>query len=421
MKRELTEIEIVAIGDELLSGATIDLNAAVIARTLEPLGLRVTRKTTVGDVPEAIAAAVETALQRAGAAITTGGLGPTQDDVTMEAVAGVFGRGVEFRKDLWQALEARWARRGRAIPESNRKQVEVPAGAEVFPNPRGTAPGLAVEDDRLGICVLLPGPPHEMENILRDSVAPYLGRRVGSGARRPFRRIVRTAGIAESAIAERVGDRLADLAVDVAFLPEVDCNDIRLTAWGENEDETSGALDEAVDRVRRILGSHIYAEEEIELAEAVGVLLRERGLTVAVAESCTAGLIAGRLTEPAGASDYLWGGMVVYDDKAKVELLGVSEDTLARHGAVSEETVREMAEGACRRSGADAVIAVTGIAGPTGGTDEKPVGTVWLAVRLGASTVTALRHYPGTRDMVRMRAAQGGLDLLRRTVLEELR
>jgi nicotinamide-nucleotide amidase len=173
-----------------------------------------------------------------------------------------------------------------------------------------------------------------------------------------------------------------------------------------------------VKRLREIFGLHIYAEGSRDLAQVVGDLLRERGLTVAVAESCTAGLIARRLTEFSGSSDYFWGGMIVYDDRAKVELLGVSEETLRQHGAVSEETAREMAEGACRRSGSRAAIAVTGIAGPAGGTEAKPVGTVWLAVRLEKVTVAKRRYYPGTRDMVRAQAAQGGLDLLRRTLLQ---
>ncbi len=417
MGHGLAAIEIVAVGDELLSGATVDSNAATIARTLEPLGLRVTRKTTVGDCAADIAGAVGAALERCGAVITTGGLGPTRDDVTRNAVAGVFGRELEFREDLWQALERRWARRG-VIPQTNRVQAEVPAGAEVFRNPRGTAPGIAIADDERGLCIMLPGPPHEMENILAESVVPFLAARVAGAARRPFRRQLRTTGIAESAIAERVGDKLDDLPLEVAFLPKVDGNDIRVTGWATDGLAIAGALDDALGRLRKILGIHVYSEGDVDLAQVVGDLLRQRRLTVAVAESCTAGLIAKRLTEPAGASDYFWGGMIVYADAGKVEMLGVSADTLARHGAVSEETAREMAVGACRRSGADASIAVTGIAGPTGGTEEKPVGTVWLAVRVGDVTVAARRYYPGTRDMVRARAAQGGLDLLRRTLLE---
>jgi nicotinamide-nucleotide amidase len=419
MGHELGFVEIVVIGDELLSGATLDSNAATIGRRLESLGLRVVQKTTVPDVEARIGEAVGAALARSSAVITTGGLGPTRDDVTRSAVAAVFGRRLEFREDLWRALELRWTHLGK-IPETNRVQAEVPAGAEVFPNRRGTAPGIAVEDDSLGLCIMLPGPPHEMEAILSEQVVPYLERRAGPARRRPFRRTLRTVGIAESAIAERLANRLADLPLDVAHLPEIDGNDIRLTAWASDGSEAAAALDEAVDRLRELLGVHVYGEGEEDLAQVVGDLLRRDGLMVAVAESCTAGLIGKRLTEAPGSSDYFWGGMIVYDDRSKAALLGVSEHTLERHGAVSEQVALEMAEGVFRRSTAETVIAVTGIAGPTGGTEAKPVGTVWLAVKVKDVTVTGRRLYPGTRDMVRARAAQGGLDLLRRTLLEEL-
>jgi nicotinamide-nucleotide amidase len=418
MKRGLTTVEIVAIGDELLSGATIDSNAARIAEELEPVGLRVIYKATVPDSADAVAAAVRSALQRSGAVITTGGLGPTKDDLTKSAVAEVFGVELEFREDLWSALQQRWAQRGK-IPRTNRTQAEVPAGARVLPNPRGTAPGLALEDERLGVCVMLPGPPHEMQHILVESVVPYLAAGADPEARRPFRRYLRTAGIAESAIAEKMADKLDDLPLEVAYLPEIAGNDLRLTAWAADGSEAEALLDEAVKRIRDVLGLHVYAEGAIDLADVVGDLLLQAGMTVAVAESCTAGLVGARLTERPGASGYFWGGLIAYDDRAKIELLGVSEQTLRRHGAVSQETAREMAEGACSRSGADAAMAVTGIAGPSGGTTEKPVGTVWLAVRMGGRTVAKRRHYPGTRDMVRIRAAQGSLDLLRRTLLGE--
>ncbi len=418
MTREPRGVEIVAIGDELLSGATLDSNAATIARRLEQLGLRVVQKTTVPDAERQIGEAVRSALARSGMVITTGGLGPTKDDVTRTAVASVFGRGLEFREELWRALEARWARLGK-IPETNRVQAEVPVGAEVFPNRRGTAPGMAVEDDSLGLCIMLPGPPHEMEAILSEQVVPFLEARAGAARRRPFRRTLRTAGIAESAIAERLANRLDDLPIEVAHLPEIDGNDIRLTVWATDESDAAAALDEAVNRLRELLGAHVYGEGETDLAEVVGQLLRRRGLKVAVAESCTAGLIGKRLTESPGSSDYFWGGMIVYDDRAKLELLGVSQQTLEQHGAVSEQVAREMVAGVCRRSGAETGIAVTGIAGPAGGSEDKPVGTVWLAVKVGDLAVTGRRFYPGTRDMVRARAAQGGLDLLRLTLLEE--
>lgn len=420
MTRELDAVEIVAVGDELLSGATIDSNSARIARQVESLGLRVVRKTVVGDSRPAISEAVGSALQRTGAVITTGGLGPTPDDVTKEAVAAAYGRELEFRDDLWQRLLDRWAPLGR-IPKTNRRQAEVPMGAHVFPNSRGTAPGLAVEDDAKGLCILLPGPPNELAVLLASHIVPFLARRVKAGAGRPYRRLLRTVGIAESAIAEQLGDRLADLGLDVAYLPEVDGNDIRLTGWGVSEAEVGPALDEGARRVREILRGHFYGEGEADLAEVVGRLLRERDLRASVAESCTAGLIAKRLTDFPGSSEYFSGGIVAYDNRAKIELLGVSERTIRQHGAVSEATAREMVVGVCRRFGTAAGISVTGIAGPGGGTEEKPVGTVWLAARLGEVVMARHQRYPGTRDIVRLRAAQGGLDLLRRTIQRESR
>ncbi len=418
MSRGLTEVEIVAIGEELLSGATLDTNAARIARELEKIGIRVVRKTTVGDEAEAIASAVDASLRRSGAVITTGGLGPTKDDRTRVAVAQVFGRDLQFREELWQELERRWARRGR-IPSTNRRQAEVPAGAKVLPNTRGTAAGLALADDERGLCIMLPGPPGEVEGMLEEEVIPYLADRVSPGARRPHRRLLRTTGIAESAIAERVADQLDDLPLEVAYLPEVDGNDIRLTAWATDEAAVGPILEEGVRRLCEILGMHVYSIGDVDLVEVVAGLLRQRGLTLAVAESCSGGLIAKRLTDWPGASDFFWGGLTVYANSAKVRTLGVSEETLRRYGAVSEATAREMAERICAISGADCSIAVTGIAGPEGGTEEKPVGTVWLGARVGTRGAAKQRHYPGPRDVVRARAAQGGLDLLRRTILQE--
>ena len=416
--RKVSEIEVVAIGDELLSGATLDSNAAHIGRALEPIGVRVVRKTTVGDRSDAISEAVESALARTGAVITTGGLGPTADDATKPAVAAVFGRELEFREDLWAALLERWSHRGGRIPDTNRSQVEVPVGARVLPNPRGTAPGLLIDDAEIGLCVLLPGVPGEMRMILEGSVVPFLSERGGEGER-PFRRVLRTAGIAESAIAEQVGEGLDDLDLEVAYLPQIDGTDIRLTRWSGVAEEARSMLDAAAERLYRTLGVHIYAEGSTDMAETVGALLRERGLTVAVAESCTGGLIGSRLSEWPGSSDFFWGGMIVYDDRAKVESLGVSPSTLAEHGAVSERVAVEMADGAMRRSGADCAVAVTGIAGPTGGSEEKPVGTIWLAVQVEDAMISKRRYYTGTRDMIRARAAQGALDVLRRALLRQ--
>lgn len=418
MEREIATVEIVTIGEELLNGSTVDTNAAEIARSLAPVGVRVTRKTTVGDSPQAIAEAVSSALRRTGAVITTGGLGPTRDDATRAAVAGVFERRLSFDEELWEELVRRWSPWGK-IPDSNRVQAQMPEGARILPNPRGTAVGLAIDDEERGLCVMLPGPPHEVSAMLRGSVVAFFAEHTGGASLRPFVRLLRTTGIAESAIADRVASALDDTSVEVAYLPRIDGVDVRLTVWALTETEGTVPLDEAERRLRDLLGAHIYATGPTDLADVVGDLLIELGLTLAVAESCTAGLLGQRITERAGASDYFWGGMIVYDDRAKIELLGVAQETIAEHGAVSEATAIEMARGARRRSGADVAIAITGIAGPGGGTAEKPVGTVWLAVATAEGVEVKRRHYPGARDIVRARAAQGGLDLLRRLLSRE--
>lgn len=419
MNRELRGIEVVAIGEELLSGATVDSNTARIAKALAPTGLRVLRSSAVGDSHDAIREAVSAALGRTGAVITSGGLGPTRDDVTKRAVAAVFGLALEFRDEIWATLLERWRPIG-VPPASNRSQAEVPEGATTFPNPRGTAPGIAIEGSS-GLCILLPGVPGELEAILSGSVIDFLAAWVSAEAPKPFRLELRTAGIAESAIAERVGDGLADLPLDVAFLPQIAGVDIRLTNWAPHEAAARAQLGEGEKRLREWLGDHIYGENEVDLATVVSELLRERNLNLVVAESCTGGLLASRLVDRAGASDFFWGGIVAYDDDAKLELLNVPKQTLVRHGAVSEQTAAAMAEGAQRISGAACAVSITGIAGPGGGTDEKPVGTVWIGLRVGDRALTKGRHYVGTRDLIRARAAQGALDLIRRTVTEQAR
>ncbi|MGH7546333.1 MAG: CinA family nicotinamide mononucleotide deamidase-related protein, partial [Gemmatimonadota bacterium] len=327
-------LELVTIGDELLAGATVDSNSAAIGRAVETVGWWVARRATVGDDAGAIAGAVRDALERCGAVLCTGGLGPTRDDVTKTAVARVFGRALRFDGALWSALEERWARIGGRIPQANRSQAEVPEGAELFPNPRGTAPGLALEDERGRFCVLLPGVPSEMQGILETSVLAWLAPR--GGPVRAYRRLVRTTGIAESAVADRLApqlDRFRDL--EVAFLPDPIGVDLRWTAWSESAEEARARLDRAEEVVRERLGDHVYATGERDLAEVVGALLRERGLRLAVAESCTGGLVGARLTAIPGSSETFWGGVLAYDNAAKVTLLGVAPETIERHGAVS--------------------------------------------------------------------------------------
>jgi nicotinamide-nucleotide amidase len=411
------DLEVVTIGTELLLGFTIDSNAADIARALATVGARVVRRATVGDAAAEIAAAVDAALDRTGFVITTGGLGPTRDDITKRTVAELFDAPLELDAAYLEQLRERFARLGRGtMPAANRTQAEVPRGATVLPNRLGTAPGLWLENAR-GVAVLLPGIPREMRGLLHEQVLPRVterARRDGGGARVTRSRTLRTTGIAESALADRVGpleERLAP--VTLAYLPSVAGVDLRLTAWGVEPAAGERLLTRAAETLRPALGHHYYGDDDCDLAAVVLRRLVERDATLAVAESCTGGLVGARLTAVPGASRAFLGGEVAYADRVKVAALGVPEEMLAHHGAVSEPVVRAMAEGVARRFGADAGVAVTGIAGPSGGTADKPVGTVWLGATLRGRTEVALRRFPGERDDVRQRSAQAALDLLR--------
>lgn len=406
-------VELVTIGTELLLGFTVDTNAAEIAQVLAAAGVRVVRRATVGDEGDAIRNAVAEALARTGAVITTGGLGPTRDDITKTAIAGLLGRRLVLDEQVLAALEARFRRIGRwPMPAVNRSQAEVPEGALALPNRWGTAPGLWLEDGPR-LVVMLPGVPREMRGLLAESVVPRLARRSGgAGAVRSV--VVRTTGIPESALAERLAhleDTLPPLTL--AYLPAVTGVDLRLTAWqgGAGQDTL---LADASARLAEACGPHCYGRDDDDLAAVVLAQLRASGRKLAVAESCTGGLVGARLTAIPGASDVFLGGLIAYDNLIKTELLGVAEPVLEAHGAVSEETVRTMAAGAQRAFDAWAAVAVTGIAGPSGGTPEKPVGTVWLAAATGERVTTRRRVFPGDRDEIRQRSAQAALDLLRR-------
>jgi competence/damage-inducible protein CinA-like protein len=410
------KLEVVTIGTELLLGFTPDTNAAELGRALAAAGVEIVRHSSVADRPEAIRAVVAEALDRTGFVITTGGLGPTRDDITKHAVAAVFGTPLLLDDAVLRSIEERFRRLGRTMPAANRSQAEVPSGATVLPNPRGTAPGLWVESEGK-VVVMLPGVPSEMRGLLAEEVLPRIAKLSG-GERRVVRsRTVRTTGIAESALAERVGAIEDDIApLTLAYLPSTDGVDLRVTAWQMLEDEAERRLDETVSLLRACAGEHCYGEDGTDLAATVLQQLRARNRRLAVAESCTGGLLGGRITAIPGSSDVFAGGIVAYDDAVKRAMLDVSASLLETHGAVSEPVVRAMVAGAIRRFDVEAGLAVTGIAGPGGGTPEKPVGTVWLAGAFGQETRALKRIFPGDRAEIRARAAQAALDLLRRLI-----
>ena len=410
------KLEVVTIGTEIILGYTLDSNGADLGRALSAAGVEIVRRTTVADRTEAIRAAVAEALQRTGFVITTGGLGPTRDDETKTVVAGVLGRRLVLDETLLAALEARFQRMGRSpMPTANRSQAYIPEGATILPNPRGTAPGLWVEDPDGRTVVLLPGVPREMRGLLNDEVVPRLRSRAGAEPRVVRSRTIRTTGVPESALAERIGPIEETIApLTLAYLPSLLGVDLRVTAWGLVPHDADARLADAARRLMQLVGEHYYGDDGADLAAVVLEALRKRHQRLGVAESCTGGMVAERITAIPGASDTFIGGVVAYADAVKTARLNVPVETITAHGAVSEQTVRAMAEGAQRLFAVDCSVAVTGIAGPSGGTPEKPVGTVWLAARVAGDTRAVGRVFPGDRDEIRGRAAQAALDLLRR-------
>lgn len=410
-------LEAVTIGTELLLGFTIDTNAAEIGRAMAAAGVEIVRRTSVADRPDAIRAAMQDALSRADIVLATGGLGPTKDDMTKTVVAELFGRRLVHDPAILVALEERFRRIGRwPMPAANRSQADVPEGAVVLPNPRGTAPGLWLEDDKGRIAVLLPGVPHEMRGLLHEQVLPRLAQRVLGRVVRS--RALRTTGVAESALAERlqgVEEKVAPLTL--AYLPSPTGVDLRVTAWQLEPDDADARLAAAAAEIRPRLGVDCYAEDSTDLAAVVLSRLGER--KVAVAESCTGGLLGGRLSAVPGASAHFVGGVIAYDNAVKTQQLGVPAALIAEHGAVSEPVVLAMAQGAARAFGTAAAMAITGIAGPDGGSAEKPVGTVWFAALCDGRARAVRRVMPGDRHEIRERAAQAALDLLRKLLAED--
>ena len=406
------DIELVTIGTELLLGLTVDTNGAEVARTLAAQGVRVTRRVSVADRADEIRDAVSDALRRTGAVLTTGGLGPTRDDITKKVVADLFGAPLEFDESVWTNLLERFARLERRPAESNRSQAEVPRGATVLRNRWGTAPGLWLEGSP-GLVIMLPGVPLEMRRLLEHEVTPRLAARAIGSVIRSL--LVRTTGVPESSLAERMGQIEREIApLTLAYLPGLEGVDLRLSAWGLPADEADRRLRAAADLLHDRAGESVYGEGATDLAALVLDKARTRGLRLAVAESCTGGLLGGRLTEIPGSSEVFVGGVIAYSDTVKSQLLEVPPALIAEHGAVSEPVARAMALGAARRFGVEAALSITGVAGPGGGSPAKPVGTVWIGCVLNDEAETRRILFAGSRPEIRARAVQGALFLLHR-------
>jgi len=410
-------VEIVTIGDELLLGETIDINAVWLARELGAVGISVVRRTTVGDGAAAIAAAVREALDRTGGVITTGGLGPTSDDRTRPAIAALFGRELRHDDAIWEGLRALWRERGRPgePPESNRQQALVPDGATVLTNRHGTAPGLLLEDEGGRWVAMLPGVPREMRGLMGEELLPRLRARTADD-RRVIRSVtLRTTGIAESQLPDLLGEYADGFgAISLAYLPGQEGVDLRLTVRDVHPEDADRTLREAADTLRHRLGRYWYAEGPTDLAEVVIAACRASAKHLAVAESCTGGLLAARLTSVSGASHAFTGGVVAYDNAVKIEQLGVDPGLINRAGAVSEEVARAMAASVRALMASDVGVGITGVAGPDGGTAEKPVGLVWIAVEMEGRFAVHGGRFVGDRAEIRFRATQAALNMIRR-------
>ena len=413
------QVEILTIGDELLLGHTVDTNGAYLARRLAEVGVSVVRRGTVSDEAEEIAAGVREALDRTGAVITTGGLGPTADDLTKPAIAALFGRGLVLHEDILEAMRERWKQRwNRPLPDANRQQAMLPDGARVLVNRHGSAPGVFLEDERGRWVAMLPGVPREARGMTDDELIPFLLARGGAGATVVRSRMLRTTGISESLLADRLSDIARGLpGLPLAYLPGPEGTDLRLTSRGLRADATDAALAAGIRELRERVGLFAYGDDEADLAGVVLALLRERGQTIAVAESCTGGMLGARLTAIPGSSDVFLGGTIAYANAVKERALGVPRDMLERHGAVSEMVARHMASAVRQAFDASVGASITGVAGPGGGTAEKPVGTVWVAVDLGGDNRAQRLMLIGDREEIRLRATQAALDMVRRGIL----
>jgi nicotinamide-nucleotide amidase len=400
------DVELLTIGTELLLGFTVDTNAAFLGQTLSAEGVRIVRRGTVGDAPELIRSAVDDALTRTGFVITTGGLGPTRDDMSKHVVAELLGMPLEFNDVVWQAVLERYRRFGRAPAESNRSQAMVPAGGVALANRWGTAPGLWLDSSR-GTVVMLPGVPLEMRMLTEHEVLPRLRQRAGTSVIRSA--TLRTCGIPESTLAERIGDLEDALPpLSVAYLPSTVGVDVRLTAWNVDSTTADGLLRDGIARLRERSAAWAYGEDNTDLAAVVLQQLRAQRRRLIVMESCTGGLLGGRITDVPGASDVFLGGAIAYDNAVKVRL-GVPENIIEQFGAVSGETAAEMARQAADAGDGAVAVSVTGIAGPTGGSESKPVGTVWFGYAIDGKVETHKSVFGGTRLEIRERAVQGAL------------
>jgi nicotinamide-nucleotide amidase len=406
-------VELVTTGSELLLGQIVNTNSAYMAAGLNKIGFDVVYQTTVGDNQKRMTEAIEHALSRADIVITSGGLGPTQGDITKQVCAGVFGRVLSLNEECADRIRAHFNRLHRvAMTENTMRQAMIPEGAVIFKNYAGTAPGIVLEEGGK-IIINLPGPPSEMKDMFERSVKPFLKEKYG------FRsviisRVLNTFGIGESLLEESIKDLiLAQKNPTLALLVRPGGVILRITAKADKEADANLLIGRMEKEIRSRIGEYIYAVDDADMEDVVGKLLREKGLTIACAESCTGGLMTSRLTDVAGSSDYVMGSIISYTNEVKIKELGVPSTLLAQQGAVCEDVAKAMAKGAQTRLSTDIGVGITGIAGPDGGSEEKPVGLVYIAVAGPTGTVAAKKIFTGKRKAIKYRTTQTALDMVR--------
>lgn len=409
-------IEIITIGDELTSGSTVDENARFIAQALHSIGLSVSKITTVGDGIEDIQHALKSLLKETRFVIATGGLGPTEDDRTAKAAASAFGRQLLLNQEALNLMKKKFKAMQRKINPANRKQAVLPKGCSVVPNPVGTACGFLIEDGQRHF-IFLPGVPEEVRTITENFLVEHLRKAIGS-KQVILNRTLKVFGLWESAIHERLSGALPESrAVSLAYYPQYPEIRLKMTGKGANANQLQKEMDKFQKVIYEKIGDYVYSDSGESLEEVVGNLLKANNATLAVAESCTGGLITHRLTNISGSSQYLERSFVAYSNRAKAELLNVPSDVIQEFGAVSESVARFMAKGARELSGTTFGLAVTGIAGPTGGSPEKPVGTVFIGVSSDKQTEVKHHRFHGSREKIKMMSAHMALNLLRNFII----
>lgn len=408
--------EIIAIGSELLTPNRTDTNSLWLTEKLNDIGVEVMLKTIVGDDAVRLEETIRDALKRSDIVITTGGLGPTEDDITRQVAANSVARWLVYRDELEADLRERFKRWGREMPEINKRQAFVIDGAEVLPNPNGSAVGMHLEIGGKHLAIL-PGPPREMQPMFENFVLPKL--KPVAGDISVSRRVIKVSGMGESAVDEAIAPIYVTYnSVQTSILFNKSEVEVHLALKSNDTADADSELGEIVGKIVGKLGAAVFSVQGETMEKVVGRMLAENGKTLSVAESCTGGLIGSRLTDIPGSSRYFIEGAVTYSNDAKVRMLGVSHQTLDDHGAVSAETAAEMATGMRNRSGTDYAISLTGIAGPDGGTEEKPVGTVFIGFADAKGTKTMKMTLPGDRFLIRWRSSQAALDYLRRQLLK---